>query len=412
MEEDPRAPFHLTVEEASWVGCLLDVGAFLAAIPSAWAVDKIGRRKAILACICIPHFTSWPLALFAYSPWQLYLARLLAGAGLGGISVLAPMYVGETAGDKARSTLGSLFPLAFSTGILLTYILVACGLQYLTVTVVLGCLSILNAVAVWWLAPESPSWHVRAGRLDHAAESLRLLGRPVDENITKLVEDVASAPPSVNLSTVLRCAGYRRRLIACIILFMFQQFSGINAVMFYTVGIFKAADAGMDPVMSSCLVVGLQSVAIVCVAMLINRARRRTYLIGSGVIIVMCHLAMAGYFHMKTSGEIAPGWLPLSSLLLFVLAFSFGFGSVPWVQIHELSPGECAATLSAAAMLSNWGTDTLVTKTFGPAAHAWGEHMVYYTYAGINALGVVLVFWFVPETKDKKQHEIFPQHKI
>lgn len=412
LEEDPDAPFRLTVEGTSWIGALLGVGALLSAIPTAWAADKLGRRGASFACICAPSLASWPLALLAQSSWQLYLARLLAGAGVGGVCTLAPMYIGELSGDKARSWLGSLFPLGFCSGIFLTFILVAGGIPYRPLTMLLGCLPVLNVIAIWTLAPESPSWLVRNGRLDDAARSLHLLGRPVKINLTKLEDEVACAPPSVSLAEMVRRPGYRMRLIACIILFVFQQFSGINAVMFYTVAIFKAADSGMDPVQSSCLVAAIQVVAVVMVAVLIDRAGRRTYLLGSAAIAVVCHLALGLYFHVKATGNSAPGWVPLVSLLLFVFSFAIGFGSVPWVQIHELSPGESAATLSAVAMVANWSTGTLVTKTFGPAAHAWGEHTVFYTYAGLNLLGVLLVAICVPETRGKQQHEIFPQYKI
>lgn len=114
----------------------------------------------------------------------------------------------------------------------------------------------------------------------------------------------------------------------------------------------------------------------------------------------------------RSDPESAPGWLPLVSLMLFVLTFAIGFGTVPWIQVNEISPSECAATLGAAAMLANWSTGTLVTKTFGPAAYAWGEHVVFYTYGAINALGVILVAIFIPETRFKQQHEIFKKYKI
>lgn len=213
----------------------------------------------------------------------------------------------------------------------------------------------------------------------------------------------------IPLNALFTRPAYRRRLIACLILFMFQQLSGINAVMFYTEAIFRMSGSSLSPLASAALVAGIQVVAVAGLAPVVDLLGRRTYLLGSAAGMAACHAALG--VHLTFSSG-SPSAIPVLALLLYVLTFSVGFGAMPWLMVHELATPEAEPRLTAAAALVNWASGTLVAKAFGPAAAALGHNVVFLGFAGLCALAGLLVVLFVPETRFKKHHEIFPNCKL
>lgn len=410
--QDPNStsPYHATTEQASWIGSLLAVGALLAAIPSGIAADKFGRKYPILA-LTAPYALSWALVVNSGNIWTLYAGRLLAGTGIGGICTLAPMYIAEITEEATRGPICSLFPLLFSIGVMGTFVVYAWA-EYYMLCYVLSVVPVLFGVSFAFM-PESPKYLVKIGREKEAKEALHFLrGEFYDVNseIMEMRRDVLGMQgEKATLAEILRDGVYRKSLVACIVLFVFQQLSGINAVIFYTVPIFKAANSSLDPLASSLLVTSVQVVVTVLVMYIIDRLGRKVYLLQSTVIMSMCLFLLGLYFHLKSVQIEHPlmDAVPLASLMVFLFTFSMGFGPIPWVVVGEINTPEIIGTVSGIAAVANWTSGFVVTKTFGPMLEAIGPHWTFYLYGFYNALGTVLVSVFVPETRFKTPHEVF-----
>lgn len=408
---------HLNIEQASWVGALLSIGALCSALPSGGLADRYGRRIALLVSVGAPLCVSWPVLLLAGNnevpnTSLLYIGRLLAGIGLGGACTLAPMYIGETVSQRYHSRLGALFPVFFCFGIFLTHLL-HMTFDFVWLTRLLAIGPLVFVVLILWLAPESPVWLASRGKDSKMRRALYLLGRYASDNLI----EVAKRPSErLTLSALVKRSGYRHRLIACVLLFIFQQLSGINALMFYTETIFRMAESALTPLASATLVAGLLVTSVVTFMPFLDNFARRTYLLWSAVGMAVSHASLAAYLVLRDQDTFERAsnarFIPVVSLLVYVVAFSVGFGTLPWVIVHELSTPKVATYLTAAATLANWTTAAIVTKSFGPTAAAFGEHAVFFCFTALCVLGALQVILFVPETRFKQHHEIFAQHKL
>lgn len=151
----PESPLPITPEEGSWVGCLMAVGALCGALPAGVFADRVGRRRA-LQCVAAPMVLSWIMIVFATSVGWLYAARIIAGLGVGAVSVVAPIYVGEIAASAIRGTLGGFFQMQLTIGILFAYVFGA-FLNYTWLAIVSGCIPLIYFVALFFV-PETPQY--------------------------------------------------------------------------------------------------------------------------------------------------------------------------------------------------------------------------------------------------------------
>lgn len=147
----------LTSTEESWIGSLLALGAIVGAFPAGKIADVIGRKKSILS-LAAPFLLSWTIILFANSAIILCIARFIAGIGVGAACVLVPTYISEIAETSARGTLGSIFQLFLTAGIVFSF-LFGTLLSYTGFTIICGMVEIVFLASFFWM-PESPVWLV------------------------------------------------------------------------------------------------------------------------------------------------------------------------------------------------------------------------------------------------------------
>lgn len=145
----------ISEEEGSWVGSLLALGAMAAAVPSGPMADKLGRKKSLLL-LAAPFLLSWVIIIFAYKLWLIYIARFIVGVSVGAACVLVPMYISEIAEISTRGTLGAMFQLFLTVGILLAFIL-GSVINYTAFAVICALIIVAFLLAFVWM-PESPVW--------------------------------------------------------------------------------------------------------------------------------------------------------------------------------------------------------------------------------------------------------------
>lgn len=195
--------------------------------------------------------------------------------------------------------------------------------------------------------------------------------------------------------------GVRRPFFVGCMLMVFQQFSGINAVIFFSSSILQSGGID-DPNEGGLIVMAVQVVMTGVAVLLMDRAGRRLLLLVSlgGMTIFAGALAAFHYNGAK------PAWLALTSLVGYIVFFSLGLGAIPWLIMGEIFPGHVRALAASAATLLNWCLSFIVTESFASLLSALGPANTFTTFAAVCAVGVGFVALCVPETKGKTFEEI------
>ena len=399
----------ITKEQGSWIGSLLALGAMAGAIPSGAMADKLGRKKSLLI-LGGPFLLSWGAIILAKEVWLLYIARFVAGVGVGAGCVLGPTYISEISEVSTRGTLGALFQLFLTVGIFLAFVL-GSVLSYTVLAIVCALIIVLFLATFYWM-PESPVWLVGERRKQDATVAMLVLRGPVynpgeELNVMqRAAQESAGKKPTIFDMT--KSPVTRKAMLASFGMMFFQQASGVNAVIFYTVMIFKASGSSMAPDVASIVVALVQLVMSGVAALIVDRAGRKPLLMISTGVMSASLIALGYYFKLQDAGSDVSnlGWLPLTSLIVFMIAFSIGLGPVPWMLMGELFSSDTKALASSVAVMLNWFMVFVVTKTFPSMNDELGTDVTFWIFAGIMLSATAFTHFLVPETKGKTYEEI------
>ncbi|XP_034952225.1 uncharacterized protein [Chelonus insularis] len=399
----------ITPEQGSWVSSLCAIGAMVGALPAGAMADKLGRKKALLF-LSGPFLLSWLLILIAKSVWMLYAARFIVGISVGASCVLVPAYIAEIASPSARGTLGAMFQLFLASGIVATFIF-GSYTSYTVLAILCAIVEILFIATFVWMH-ESPMWLVGQGRKTEASKALQIFrGSDYDlsEELSVMQREVEeNASKKSSIFDLIKTPGSRKAVLGSFGMMAFQQLSGINAVIFYTVTIFEAAGSDLNADLAAIIVALVQAVMAGVAALIVDRAGRKPLLLFSSAFMSLSLIALGLYFKLKDGDQDVSnlGWLPLLSLTLFMIAFSIGLGPIPWMLMGELFTAETKALASGLAVMLNWFLVFLVTKTFPSMKEQLGAGVTFWVFAGIMAFATVFEYFFLIETKGKTLQEI------
>lgn len=281
--------------------------------------------------LVIPFTIGWLLVIFASNLAMLMVGRFLLGVAGGAFCVAAPTYTGEIAQSSIRGTLGSYFQLMMVTGILFVYIIGS----YVTVFVLNVVSAIIPLIfgAIFVFMPESPTYLIAKGRKEEAAKSLRWL-RGSRYDISQELAELQAQHEEDQKNKISIMAAFGRRatqkaLFISLGLMFFQQMSGVNAVIFFTKGIFESTGAGIDSSVATIIVGVMQVISVFVSSIIVDKAGRRLLLLPSALAMSITTALLGTYFFMKhnnASSVESLGWLPIASLCGFIILFSIGFG--------------------------------------------------------------------------------------
>lgn len=200
----------------------------------------------------------------------------------------------------------------------------------------------------------------------------------------------------------------RKGFTISVMLMFFQQFSGINAVIFFTVPIFKSAGSTMDANLCAIIVGVVQVLMSFASSVLVEKAGRKILLLQSSAVMGICLTILGIYFRLKNGGTdvTSIGWIPLISLVMFIVSFSLGYGPIPWMMMGELLASEVKGIATSLVVLFNWICVFIVTKSFNLMMTSLGEDMTFWIFAVIMFIGTVYGFRNVFETKGKSNAQI------
>lgn len=380
------------------------IGTILGAVAAARPADRYGRRPALMG-IAVLYFVSAVGSGLAWDWYSLLFFRFIGGIGVGGASVVSPMYIAEISPAPVRGRLVALTQFNVVLGILLAfasnYLIAQSASAQWAWRWMLG-IEALPAAAFYVLLfsnPESPRWLVLAGRLQEARRVLRHLGVP---DVERDLDDI-----SVSLTAERETAGerlfqpaYRRPVRLAVAIAAFNQLSGINALMYYAPDIFRMAGAGEDSALLQAVAVGGTNLVFTMLALAaIDRFGRRRLMLAGSVGYVVSLTATAWAFY-QYGGRFTPGGgaIVLASLLVFIAAHAFGQGAVIWVFISEIFPNRVRARGQALGSFTHWFMAAVISWTFPVIAAASGGHAFAF-YAAMMVLQLLWVLWVMPETK-------------
>ena len=402
-----RRQFTSSNLETEIAASSLLVGALLGAAGASIIGDRYGRKKSLMFSAVL--FAVSPLAAAAANTVTLFsIARLIGGLAIGLASVLTPVYIAEISPPKNRGALVSLNQLGIVIGILVSY-LVSWGLAGWGENSWRWMLGVAAAPSLMFLAglfaiPESPRWLLSHGHPAKAAKTLaRLFGEQAAAEEILSVNDAGAAGQG-SWSEVFS-PGMRKRLAVGILLALFSQITGVNAVLYYGSVIvsehFPHQSSGMA--LAANVIIGTVNLIATIVAMIfLDRWGRRIILLAaSGGMAVALAVLVIGL-----NVQAAPAALMLVSILLYVAFFALGMGPGPWLIISEIFPTKVRGRAASIATSVLWSGALIITFTFLSLVNSLKLAGTFAIFGALSLLCFLFVWKFVPETKGRTLEQI------
>ncbi|CAL1261333.1 unnamed protein product [Larinioides sclopetarius] len=407
--EKPTSSIHPNEDQVTWIGSLMAIGALIGGTAGGYFTNSLGRKGTLVLNTAF-FVIGWLCVAYASTIGMIYAGRVITGFCSGIVSVATPMYLVEISTPEVRGLLGASFQLFVVIGVLIVSILGSQqSWQNLAVS---GAVASLVSAFLMIPMPESPRWLMAQKRRGEAKNAIIFLqGKSYDaeDECVKMEDDINSQPKGNVKLNEFKSPTLYKPFILSIALMFFQQFSGVNAVLFYTAKIFKSAGSSINPIEATIYVNIVQVFATAVSSVLMDKAGRKALLLFSGICMAISFIVLGGFDLARTNDPAVAdkyGWLPLVCLMAFIAAFSLGFGPTPWLMVAEMTPVRFRSIVSGIATALNWTFAFIVTKTFKTEEAAMHAYGVYWMYASIQIASLFVTFFFLPETKGKNSEEI------
>nr|XP_043621585.1 probable inositol transporter 2 [Erigeron canadensis] len=464
-------------------------GAIIGAAIGGWLNDRYGRRFALLFADFL-FFIGAVLMAAAPNPSVLIMGRIFVGFGVGMASMTSPLYISEASPAKIRGALVSTNGFLITGGQFLSYLINLAFTKapgtWRWMLGVAGVPALLQFVLMLAL-PESPRWLYRKGREAEAiailkkiypAEDVEAEIEALKDSVEKEVEETGSSQ-KIEMVQLMKTKTVRRGLIAGVGLQVFQQFVGINTVMYYSPTIVQLAGiaSNQTALLLSLVTAGLNALGSIVSIYFIDRTGRKKLLVISLIGVILSLGLLSAVFNETTShsppvsvaetsnfgnftchafGSVTPsahwdcmkclkvshcgfcassvdkllpgaclianntvkdtchndgrlwytrgcpsklGWLALVGLALYIIFFSPGMGTVPWIVNSEIYPLRYRGVCGGIAATANWISNLIVAQSFLSLTEAIGTSWTFFGFGVISVVALLFVIIFVPETK-------------
>lgn len=413
-----KQQFPISVAMEGWLvssgllGCIAGVGI------TGFISDRIGRRKVLL-------LSGWMFLLsglgcaFAPSLSLFIFARFIGGVGVGMASVISPMYIAEFAPAEKRGRMIAYYQLAITIGILAAYFSNALlarlsessfegsGLQWFFQKEVwrpMFLMMVLPSVVFLFLLtriPESPRWLLLVNRKSEAAAVLQSIRDP--QTAAKELEAMERANAKGTTHLSLKNKALRLPLFIGITLAVFQQFSGINAIIYYGPSIFESAGVNVKDALVFQTIIGVINLLFTFVAIKTADKLGRKFLLVTGLVGMIISLVCCGLLFRAESTQ---GGLLLLFILLFIAAFAMSVGPITWILINEIFPTEVRVKAVAICTFALWTAVWVVGQFFPWLLQHAGAATTFWIFAFFCLLNLFFSWRIVRETKNKTLEEV------
>lgn len=414
--------FNLSSVAEGWFVSSALLGAILGVAISGELSDRWGRKKSLFIA-AILFFTSAVGCALAPSFTILIVARILGGMAVGIASNVVPLYLSEISPANIRGRLVTCYQLAVTIGILTAYL---CNYSLLEFTSIFqnetngSLLRFIFADQVWrgmfslevipavlffiglFFVPDSPRWLLKQGREKEGKDILTRINGETEAE--KEVKDIHRTLHREEGSyKELLAPGMRIALLIGILLPLFSQLSGINAIIYYGPRILNDAGLSINDAVASQIIMGVAIVLFTFIAIwkVDQIGRRILYLVGTaGATISLFLTGLCFYVEVNT------GMLLLISALSFLAFFSFSIGPLKFVIASEIFPNKIRGRALGISILTMWVTDAIVGQLMPVSLSELGTSGTFWVFAGFCFIAFWVVYYLVPETKGKTLEEI------
>ena len=388
--------FHgiVIVGAALW-GTVL--GAIFGAIPN----DRLGRKKT-LVFIGVLYTISAIGSSMASDPWIFALFRFIGGIGVGASTIAAPSFISEIAPQEKRGRLVATYQFNIVFGILIAFVSNALLAKYISNDawrwmIGIEALPAIIYTVMMFAIPESPRWLITAKNNIEAAKQVFRSLYDNEGDIVEQVNLIVNSQKSTDDAESIFSKKYGIPLSLAFFIAFFNQFSGINAILYYANRIF--AEAGLAEQAGALGSIGLGITNFVFTLLgifLIDRLGRKQLLyIGSvGYIVSLSIVSLC--FYNDWSGMIVP-----ISLFAFIASHAIGQGAVIWVFISEIFPNHLRSSGQAFGSSVHWVLAAIIPSLVPILFNSIGAVTVFAIFAFMMLLQLVWIKMYVPETKGK-----------
>jgi MFS transporter, SP family, arabinose:H+ symporter len=405
--------FELSAAMTGWAASSAIIGCIFGALFAGGLSDRFGRKKMLFLAAVLFGVSAVGSAI-PQNITQFSIARFIGGVGVGTASILSPLYITEMAPASIRGKLVSVYQLAIVVGILLIFFVnmlvqgmgdelwnINTGWRYMLGSETIPAVLFLATVM---FIPESPRWLMKENKDSQALDILKKIHTP--ERALEISREIRSALQEQKGTFKELFAGrYRKTLLIGIMLAIFSQVQGINAIMYYAPVIF--AGIGSESAYLQTVIIGLINLLFTLVAIwLVDKSGRRNLLLAGGVGMCLS-LALIGAAFYFSMGE----YILMIFILSYVASFAASFGPVTWVYISEIFPLKMRGMAISAATLALWSSVYLVTQFFPVLLEGFGAAFTFWIFCAMSVLGFIFVFMNIYETKGKSLEEIERQHR-
>ncbi|KAI1499004.1 putative hexose transport-related protein [Biscogniauxia marginata] len=426
-----------------WLTAILELGAWIGTLLSGFIAEAISRKYGILVAVTVFVIGVVVQATAQTVGHEAILAgRFVTGMGVGSLAAIVPIYNSEVAPPEVRGALVALQQFAITFGIMVSFWIdygtnyiggTTLGTQKDAAWLVPICLQLFPAVILFVgmiFMPFSPRWLVHHGREDEARKILASLrGLSADDELVELEfleikaqsqfekRTVAEHFPHlreqtnwntfklqfVAIKSLFQTKAMFKRVVVATVTMFFQQWTGINAVLYYAPSIFK--QLGMSGNTTRLLATGVVGIvmflATIPAVLYIDRVGRKPVLVVGAIGMATCHIIIAVIVAKNAdqwASQAAAGWAAVVMVWLFVIHFGYSWGPCSWIIIAEiwpLSTRPYGVTLGAS---SNWMNNFIVGQVTPDLLNKIG-YGTYILFGLLTFLGAAFIWFFVPETK-------------
>jgi MFS transporter, SP family, arabinose:H+ symporter len=405
-----KIKFQLSAAMTGWAASSAIIGCIFGAMFAGWASDRFGRKK-VLILTAILFAISAIGAAFPSNLLQFAVFRFIGGLGIGAASMVSPLYITELAPAAIRGKLVSYYQLAIVIGILVIFFVntliqgmgdeawnVEYGWRLMMASGVFPAALFLIAL---FFVPESPRWLTKEGREEEALEILSNIngaakaGEILREVKSTLYEEQGTLGE-------LFTGRFRKAIFVGIVLCVFSQVQGINAIMYYAPEIFKSIGTGTESAFQQTVIIGIINTLFTFVAInWVDKWGRKTLLLWGGAGMALSLFMVGLAFHFGWTG-----YGLLLFILMYIACFAASYGPVTWVVISEIFPIKMRGVAMSVATFALWVAVYIVTQMFPILLESAGAAPTFWIFGTMSLLAFFFVWSQVPETKGRTLEEI------
>jgi len=408
-----KTQFSLDTVSEGWLVSSGLLGSIIGVFTTGIISDRIGRKKTIIIA-AIMFLLSGVGCGFASSFTLLVVARMIGGIGVGMASVISPMYISEFAPADKRGRMVAYYQLAITFGILLAYfsnayILSVSGNSSNELLVepwrgmfVVMCIPSLLFLFMLLKVPESPRWLVEVNKQQEAQNILYTV-RPKDAADKELGDIENAKKRSKTASVSLLHPSIRIPLIIGIVLAMLQQFSGINAIIYYGPNIFQSAGLDSSNALTFQAIIGTVNFLATIIAIAYADKYGRKFLLKIGLTGIIISLVLCGLLFYTNHTQ---GYLLLVLMMIYIICFAFSIGPVTWIIINEIFPTHVRVKAVTVCTMALWIAVWLVGQFFPWLLEKTGPAFTFWAFAIFSLINLIFSLTVVKETKGKTLEEM------